>query len=220
MLAKATFAFLIDLKKHNDRDWFQANKDRYLEAKADFEKLVGELIRAISAFDKSIEHVDPAKCTFRIFRDTRFAKDKSPYKTNMGAHIGAAENKFQQKAGYYFHLEPGNCFLGGGAYRPEAKWLKAIRDAIAEDGKFFRGVINAAAFKKQYGSMSGETLKKAPQGYPPDHPHVDLLKHKDFLGMKTLKDSEVLKPAFVKEAAAAFKALVPFNRFLNDVLEP
>ncbi|MBW8889324.1 MAG: DUF2461 domain-containing protein [Fibrobacteres bacterium] len=220
MLSKSTFAFLIDLKKHNDRDWFQAHKERYLAAKADFETLVGEVIRAISAFDKSIEHIDPAKCTFRIFRDARFSKDKSPYKTNMGAHIGVAEKKFQQKAGYYLHLEPGNCFLGGGAYRPEAAWLKAIREAIAEDGKFFRGVINAAAFKKQFGSMSGETLKKAPQGYPPEHPHIELLKHKDFLAMKTLKDADLLKPAFVKEAAAAFKALVPFNRFLNDVLEP
>jgi uncharacterized protein (TIGR02453 family) len=219
MLAKSTFAFLIDLKKNNDRAWFQAHKDRYLEAKADFENLVGELIRAVSAFDKSVEHADPAKCTFRIFRDTRFSKDKSPYKTNMGAHIGAAENKFQQRAGYYLHLEPGHCFLGGGAYRPDAKWLKAIRDAIAEDGAFFRRLLAAPAFKKHFGAMSGEALKKAPQGYPPDHPHIDLLKHKDFLAMKTLKDADLLKPSFVKDAAAAYKALVPFERFLNDVLE-
>lgn len=219
MLAKSTFDFLSDLKKHNDRAWFQAHKDRFLAAKADFEALVGELIRAIAAFDKSVEHADPAKCTFRIFRDTRFGKDKSPYKTNMGAHIGIADNKFQQRAGYYLHLEPGNCFLGGGAYRPDAKWLKALRSAIAEDGKFFRRLISAPAFKKHFGQMSGETLKKAPQGYPPEHPHIDLLKHKDFLAMKPLKDADPLKPAFVKEAAAAYKALVPFERFLNDVLE-
>jgi uncharacterized protein (TIGR02453 family) len=220
MLDRSTFAFLSDLKKHNDRDWFQANKDRYLRAKADFEALVGEVIRAISAFDKSIEHVDPAKCTFRIFRDARFAKDKSPYKTNMGAHIGTAANKFQQRAGYYLHLEPGNCFLGGGAYRPDAKWLKAIRAAIAEDGKFFRRLITAAPFKKHFGSMSGETLIKAPQGYPPDHPHIELLRHKDFLAMKTIPDADLLKPGFVNAAAGAYKALVPFERFLNDVLEP
>jgi uncharacterized protein (TIGR02453 family) len=219
MLDRSTFAFLSDLKKHNDRDWFLANKDRYLKAKADFEALVGELIRAISAFDKSIEHVDPAKCTFRIFRDARFAKDKSPYKTNMGAHIGTAANKFQAKAGYYLHLEPGNCFLGGGAYRPDAKWVKAIREAIAEDGRFFRRLIAAAPFKKHFGSMTGETLKKAPQGFPPDHPHIELLKHKDFLAMKPLKDGDLQRPGFVKEAAGAFKALVPFERFLNDVLE-
>lgn len=219
MLAKSTFAFLIDLGKHNDRDWFQTNKDRYLDAKADFEKLVGGLIRAVSAFDKSVEHADPAKCVFRIFRDTRFSKDKSPYKTNMGAHIGPAGNKFQQRAGYYLHVEPGGCFLGGGAYRPDAKWLKAIRGAIAEDGKFFRRLIAAPAFQRHFGAMSGETLKKAPQGYPADHPHADLLKHKDFLAMKNLKDADLMKASFVKEAAAAYKALVPFERFLNDVLE-
>jgi uncharacterized protein (TIGR02453 family) len=219
MLERATFAFLADLKKHNDREWFQANKERYLNAKADFEKLVGDLIRAISAFDKTVEHCDPAKCTFRIFRDARFAKDKSPYKTNMGAHIGTAQNKFQQRAGYYLHLEPGNCFLGGGAYRPDAKWVKAIRQGIAEDGKFFRRLITAAPFKKHFGSMSGEALKKAPQGYPPDHPHIELLRHKDFLAMKPLRDADLLKPGFVKDAAAAYKALVPFERFLNDVLE-
>lgn len=219
MLAQSTFAFLSDLKRNNDRAWFEAHKDRYLAAKADFESLVGELIRRIAAFDLSVEGLEPAKCVFRIFRDARFSKDKSPYKTNMGAHIGAAGNKFRQRAGYYLHLEPGNCFLGGGAYRPDAKWLKAIRDAIAEDGRFFRRLIGAPAFKKHFGAMGGETLKKAPQGFPADHPHADLLRHKDFLAMKPLKDGDFLKPGFAKEAAAAYKALVPFERFLNDVLE-
>ena len=212
--------FLTNLKKHNDREWFILHKDEYLAAKADFEKLVGEVIRGIATFDKSVEGLDPAKCTFRIFRDTRFTKDKSPYKINMGAHIGAAANKFQQRAGYYLHLEPGDCFLGGGAYMPDGTWLKAIRTAISEDGRFFRKIITAPAFKKHFGSMSGETLKKAPQGFAPDHPHIDLLRHKDFLAMRQLKDGDLLKPAFVKDAVASFKALVPFDRFLNDVLEP
>jgi uncharacterized protein (DUF2461 family) len=97
--------------------------------------------------------------------------------------------------------------------------LKAIRAAIAEDGKFFRRLITAAPFKKHFGTMTGETLKKAPQGFPPDHPHIELLRHKDFLAMKPLKDADLLKPAFVMEAAGAYKALVPFERFLNDVLE-
>lgn len=219
MLAPSTFAFLSDLKQNNDRAWFQANKERYLEAKADFETLVGNLIRAIAAFDKSVAGADPARCVFRIYRDARFSKDKSPYKTNMGAHIGMPGNGFQQRAGYYLHVEPGNCFLGGGAYRPDAKWLKAIRDAIAEDGKFFRRLIAAPAFKRHFGGMEGEVLKKAPQGYAPDHPHIDLLRHKDFLAMKKLKDAELRKPGFVKEAAASYRALAPFERFLNDVLE-
>lgn len=219
MLSKATFAFLADLKRNNDRDWFQANKDGYLAAKADFEALVGEIIHRISAFDKSVSGLDPAKCAFRIYRDARFSKDKSPYKTNMGAHISPAANKFQQRAGYYLHLEPGNCFLGGGAYRPDAKWLKLIRNAIAEDGRFFRRLLAAPAFKRHFGGLGGETLAKAPQGFPADHPHIDLLRHKDFIAMRALRDGEILKPGFAKEAAASFKALLPLDRFLNDILE-
>jgi uncharacterized protein (TIGR02453 family) len=219
MLTKKTFSFLSSLKKNNDRDWFLAHRETYLEARSEFESLVGELIRRVASFDGSVAGADPAKCVFRIFRDTRFSKDKSPYKTNFGAQIGARPNRFQERAGYYLHIEPGNCFLGGGAYMPTAPWLKKIRGAIAEDGAFFRRLITVPAFKKQFGTMEGETLKKAPQGFPPDHPHIGLLRHKDFLALRRLKDAEALAPHFAKEAAASFKALQPFNRFLNDVLE-
>lgn len=219
MLTKKTLAYLSDLKKNNDRSWFLEHKDAYLSAKEEFEGLVGELIERISAFDPTVKGLDARKCVFRIFRDARFSKDKSPYKTNFGAHISAKDKKFPERAGYYLHVEPGNCFLGGGCYMPSAPWLKAIRAAIAEDGNFFRRLIAAPAFKKQFGTMEGETLKTAPQGYPADHPHIDLLRHKNFLAMRKLKDAELLAPGFAKEAAAAFKALVPFERFLNDVLE-
>lgn len=218
MLSPATFAFLADLKKHNDRAWFQAHKDRYLAAKVDFEKLVGELIHRIAAFDSSVEGLDPAKCSFRIFRDARFSKDKAPYKTNFGAYIAA--DKFQQQAGYYLHLEPGNCFLGGGAYHPGPNRLKAIRDSIAEDGAFFRRLLSASAFKRNFGTLQGETLKTAPQGYSPEHPHIDLLRHKDFVAIRRLKDAEVLASDFLKRAVTAYKALMPLHRFLNDIEAP
>jgi uncharacterized protein (TIGR02453 family) len=219
MITRKTFAFLTALKGHNDRDWFQAHKSEYLEAKSEFEGLVGELIGRISAFDPAVKGLDPRKCIFRINRDTRFGKDKSPYKTNMGAHIGPSANKFHEHAGYYLHLEPGNSFLGGGSYMPSPAWLKAIRQAISEDGKFFRRILGAASFKKNFGEMEGEKLKTAPQGYGSDHPHIDLLRHKNFLAMHPLKDTEITAAAFGKEAASVFKALLPFNRFLNDVLE-
>ena len=219
MITRKTFAFLSRLKQNNDRDWFLAHKPEYLEAKEEFESAVGEIIQRVAAFDKTVQGLDPRKCAFRIFRDARFSKDKSPYKTNFGAHISAKANKFQERAGYYLHVEPGNCFLGGGAYMPSSPWLKAIRAAIAEDGKFFRGLITAPAFKKHFGAMEGETLKTAPQGYPADHPHIDLLRHKGFLAMRKLKDAEVKAAGFAKEAAASFKVMQPFERFLNDVLE-
>ncbi|MDB5102391.1 MAG: hypothetical protein JWP91_80 [Fibrobacteres bacterium] len=219
MLDPKTFLFLSRLKKNNTREWFQAHKAEYLEAKEGFESLLAELITRIGAFDPAVKGLDPRKCAFRINRDTRFSKDKSPYKTNLGAHIGAAEKKFQERAGYYLHVEPGNCFLGGGAYMPSSAWLKAIRNGIAEDGTFFRRLITAPAFKKQFGAMEGETLKTSPQGFPPDHPHIDLLRHKSFLAMRKFKDAEIQAPDFAKQAALAFKALLPFERFLNDVLE-
>jgi uncharacterized protein (TIGR02453 family) len=219
MITEKTFAFLAALKKHNDRDWFQAHKPDYLAVKEEFESLVGDLIHRISAFDKTVQGADPRKCIFRINRDTRFSKDKSPYKTNLGAHIGQAENKFQERAGYYLHLEPGNSFLGGGAYMPSSPWLKAIRNAIAEDGKFFRRLITAPTFKKYFGTMEGDTLKTTPQGFAADHPHIDLLRHKGFLAMHKLKDAKIVAPGFTKEAASVFKALQPFERFLNDTLE-
>ncbi len=215
MLTKSALSLLSELKRNNDRDWFQAHKERYLAAKAEFEGLVGELIPRIAAFDSSVEGLDPAKCCFRIYRDARFSKDKSPYKTNFGAQIGS--DKFGQRAGYYLHIEPGNSFLGGGAYHPDAKWLKSIRDAIAEDGKFVRRLLGAAPFKREFGELQGETLKSAPQGFPSDHPHIDLLRHKDFIAMRACKDAEILSPGFPQRAAAAFKALAPLNRFLNDV---
>ncbi len=220
MITRKTFAFLSALKTHNDRDWFQAQKADYLEAKAEFEGAVEELISRIGAFDPAVKGLDPRKCTFRINRDTRFAKDKSPYKTNMGAHIGPAANKFHESAGYYLHLEPGNSFLGGGSYMPSPAWLKAIRQAIAEDGKFFKRILSAAAFKRNFGEMEGDKLKTTPQGYGADHLHIDLLRYKNFLAMHRLKDAEVTAGTFAKEAAAVFKALQPFNRFLNDVLVP
>jgi uncharacterized protein (TIGR02453 family) len=163
MLSKKTFAFLSALKKHNDREWFLAHKPEYLDAKGEFEALVEELIGRIGAFDPTVKGLDPRKCAFRINRDTRFSKDKSPYKTNMGAHIGAAANKFQERAGYYIHVEPGNCFLGGGAYMPSSPWLKAIRNAIAEDGKFFRRLITAPAFKKPWKAKRSRPRRR---GFP------------------------------------------------------
>ena len=220
MISPKTFRFLSDLKKNNDRAWFQDNKDRYLEAKAEFEDLVADLIGRIGAFDPAVKGVDPKKCVFRINRDTRFAKDKSPYKTNLGAHLGSSENKFHNRAGYYIHLEPGASFLAGGAYMPSPEWLKAIRGSIDRDGGELKRILASAGFKKIFGTMEGEQLKKAPQGFRPDHLYVDLLKYKSFLAMHKVKDKEIQSPDFAKQAGAVFKALQPFDRFLNEALEP
>lgn len=219
MITAKTYRFLSDLKKNNDRAWFKDHEAAYREAKGDVEALVADLIARIAAFDPEVKGVDARKCVFRIFRDARFSKDKSPYKSNFGAHISGAANKYQSRAGYYLHIEPGGSFLGGGAYTPPADWLKAIRGAIDRDGGSLKAILAAAAFKKHFGAMQGETLKTAPQGYPPDHLYIGYLRHKSFLALKPLKDREVTAPGFAKEVTVVFKAMRPFNRFLNEAFE-
>ena len=218
MISKQTYQFLQDLRKNNDREWFNANKPRYEAARAEFEKFVGELILHIARFDPAIGALNPKRSIFRIYRDTRFAKDKSPYKTNMGAHLVAFGEKVHDRAGYYIHLEPGNTFLAGGAYLPPSPWLKAIREAIDEDGDAFQKLLNSAGFKKYFGGLEGETLKTRPKDYPEDHPHIELLKHKSFLAVHQVKDSDAMSPDFLTHAAAVFKALKPFDDFLNNAL--
>lgn len=219
MITAKTFRFLADLKKNNHRDWFNANKPRYLEAKDGFEALVAELIQRTGAFDASVKGLDPRKSVFRIHRDTRFAKDKSPYKTHFGAHLSASKQDFHDRAGYYLHLEPGNSFFGGGAYQPSPEWLKAIRRAIDVDGGSLKKIVTSASFKKLFGALQGETLKKVPPGFRPDHLFGDLLRHKDFLAMHRLTDKDVLAPGFAKQATAMFKAAKPLGDFVNEALE-
>lgn len=221
MITSKTFRFLADLKKNNERDWFLAHEDAYKEARSEMEDLVTFLINRIGAFDPSVKAVDPRKSIFRIYRDVRFGKDKSPYKTHFGAHIsGAAKAKdFHDRAGYYVHIEPGASMLGGGAYMPSPVWLKAIRQAIDRDGGSLKKIVTSASFKNYFGELEGEALKRNPPGFRPDHLFMDLLKHKSFLAMHALKDKDVLAGGFPKHAEAVFKAMQPLNQFVNEALE-
>ncbi|MCB0668645.1 MAG: DUF2461 domain-containing protein [Saprospiraceae bacterium] len=216
-ISKKTFQFLKDLKENNDRDWFNENKDRYLEAKEEFDGFINALIAEISKFDPSVAHFTAKDCVFRIYRDVRFSKDKSPYKTHFGAHITSAPKKSEihTRAGYYIHLEPGASMLAGGAYVPESKWLRAIREKIYSETKEFKKILNGKSFKDFFGEIQGEKLKRAPKDFPADHPEIELLKQKSFLATHEVKDKEVLATDFLKHAGKAFKALFPFDAFLN-----
>ena len=127
MISNKVFQFLTEIKINNDRNWFNANKSKYEEARAEFELFIAELIKKIAGFDPPILRLEAKKCIFRIYRDTRFSKDKKPYKTNFGAHLVDSHERPHDRAGYYVHLEPGNSFLAGGAYLPPGPWLNAIR---------------------------------------------------------------------------------------------
>jgi uncharacterized protein (TIGR02453 family) len=220
-ISKNTLAFLNELKKNNDRDWFMDNKPRYEEAKNEFEQFIDALILEIAKFDPSIAHHRGKDCIFRIYRDVRFSKDKSPYKTHFGAHVtGAAKrSEIHTKAGYYIHIEPGASMLAGGAYLPEGPWLKAIRQEIAFNGVEFRAIMDHPEFKKYFGSMEGEQLKKAPKEFDADHPEIDLLKYKSFLASHNCTDSLVTSKSFVSHATDVFSALHPFDQFLNRAMD-
>lgn len=221
-IAPNTLLFLSDLKYNNYKEWFADHKDEYLRAKNDFEQFIDSLIDRIADFDPSIRHHTAAACVFRIYRDVRFSKDKSPYKIHMGAHITSAarRSEIHTRAGYYIHIEPeNNSMLAGGAYLPESKWLKAIRTSIADDAGSFKKIIGAPDFKKYFGSPEGEKLKTAPRDFPKDHPEIEWLKHKSFLASHKCTDKQVLSTDFLDHCTKVFRALDPFDRFLNGALE-
>jgi len=219
-LTQPTFQFLKTLKKNNDRDWFKDHKKDYEKAKKEFTDFMDALIFKIAKFDKEISHFSAKDTIFRIYRDVRFSKDKSPYKTHFGAHVTSApkRSEIHTRAGYYIHVEPGGTMLAGGAYLPEGGWLKAIRQEIHYNADSLKEIINDPNFKK-YFTMEGEKLKTAPRDYPKDHPEIELLKHKSFLAVHRCEDQEVLSDNFLKHCTQAFKALYPFDQFLNQAQE-
>jgi uncharacterized protein (TIGR02453 family) len=220
-ISKPTFKFLAELKKNNNRDWFAANKEKFEVIKSDFDTFIAALLRSIAKFDPPIGHVQPKDCIFRIYRDVRFSKDKSPYKTHLGAYITPTGKKTEvhEKAGYYIHIEPGASMLAGGAYGPEPNWLKAIRQEIDYNSEEFRKILNHKKYKTYFGTLEGEKLSRLPKGYREDHPDIELLKHKSYLSVHHLKDKDVLSETFLKHCTDVFKTMQPFNQFLNRTLD-
>lgn len=218
MLKKSTIDFLKKLKKNNNRDWFNANKKLYEDAKMDFDTFVYELIQEIAEFDESIADIQPKDCTFRIYKDVRFSKDKSPYKINFGAAIQEGGRK-SGVAGYYIHVQPGEFFLAGGIYMPDADKLLKIRMAIASHPEDFFEIIKNKDFRKNFKELwVSDKLKTAPKGFDKEHLAVEYLKLKSFLAWKDLNDSEVLQKGIIKKAAKIFKTMQPFNDFLNEAI--
>lgn len=220
-ISKSTFSFLKELKQNNNRDWFQENKPRYETAKNEFELFVDQLIGELTKFDESIGHHRAKDCIFRIYRDVRFSKDKSPYKTHLGAHITAAakRSEIHSKAGYYIHIGPGESMLAGGAYVPQGDWLKAIRQEISYNSDSLKKILNGQKFKTYFGEMEGEKLKRAPKGYEIDHPEIELLKFKSFLATNKVSDKEVTSSTFLQHSVEVFKTLHPFDQFLNQAMD-
>lgn len=220
------FKFLKALAKNNNparpgggREWFEKNKGEYLIAKEHFESFISALLQDIIKFDPSLAGLDPKKLIFRIYRDVRFSKDKSPYKTNMGATFSAG-GKLMTKPGYYLHIEPGNkSFVAGGLYMPAPEHIAKVRQEIDYNGKALEGIFKSKGFKKYYAGFDVfDQLKKAPKGYAPDHPYIEWIKMKSFIVTHYFKDADVLGKNFKKEVGSALKAMKPFNDFLADAI--
>lgn len=214
-ITKITFDFLKDLKKNNNRDWFQENKKRYQDSHNELEVLAEELMDLVNRFD-ALEEVQPKKTLFRIYRDVRFSKNKEPYKTNRSGYF--ARKGAERRGAYYFSIEPGNTHIGGGFYQPEAADLNHIRSQIDLQAESLKEVIMQKKLKETFGELLGEKLKTQPRGFEKDHPEIELLRHKGFYFMKSYKDAEVMKEDFPKKVASDFKILMPFLEVMTDYL--
>lgn len=216
-IKKSTLDYLNKIKLNNNRDWFIGNRTAYLEARENFESFVQRLIDQIIEFEPIMKGLEVKSCVYRFNRDIRFSNDKSPYKTHFGAFIvrGGKQNG-DKYAGYYFHIEPGASIIAGGAYMPPAPWLSAIREKIDEEPDRIIKIINSKEFVKVFGEITGEKLKKAPKGFPPDHPNVDLLKFKSYLVVNEVSDKLVLSDKYFEYTIDVMKAMKPLNDFLND----
>jgi uncharacterized protein (TIGR02453 family) len=215
-IKKETLQFLKDLKLHNDRDWFNKNKDKFISANENFVQFTQVLIDKVAGFDRSLAGLHAKDAVFRIYRDIRFSKDKSPYKNFFGAHLKGRE-KGCGIAGYYFHLEPGNSFLAGGVHMTEPQNLKAIREEISDHGITFLKIINDKNFKENF-KIEGEKLAKVPQGFDKEDPMADFLKYKELMIHHSLKDKQLLAGDFASYCAKIFRRMVPFNKFVNESL--
>ena len=208
----ATLKFLKELKKNNNRDWFNKHKGRYELAREELKNLQAALLNEMSHQDE-IAQVK----LYRIYRDVRFSPNKDPYKTHFSGYIQRATK--WKRGGYYFQISPdGNSMAGGGFWKPEKEDLLRIRQEIANDDKPLRKIINAKAFKNTFTQLDGEQLKTAPRGFDKAHPAVDLLRYKQFLISRKFTGKEVLDGNFVKELCKVFKKMRPFFDYMSDVL--
>lgn len=221
MLQKSTLKFLKDLKKNNSKAWFDTHRKMYEAARDDFENFIQTVLDKHSKNDADLKELTARKCMFRINRDIRFSKDKSPYKTNFGASMDKGGKK-SGLAGYYFHLEPGKSFSGGGLWMPEPGSLKKVRQEIDYCFDEFKKIISSKKFKSAYSGLytgEGVQLSKVPQGFEKDNPAAEYLKFRSWLVLTDITDAQLLSKDLVTKTVDAFRQLQPLVRFLNRPLE-
>ena len=215
LIPASSLDFLKSLKKNNNRDWFNAHKNQFTEQQSFIESFAGLLLTELNMHDQ-IETPSGKKSLHRIYKDTRFSKDKTPYKTNWSGSFTRATK--QRRGGYYFHIEPGNSIIAGGFWGPNTQDLKRVRDDIAYDAAPLRKILKSKSFVATFGTLQGEQLKTAPKGFDANNEGIDLLRYKQFLLIRNFTDQEVLSPTFLKEANQTFKNMRPFLDYMSSVL--
>ena len=217
MQIKPLFTFLAVLARHNERPWFQERKAVYDQLRGPFEEDAEYWARGLAQLDPLLAGPEARKSLFRIYRDVRFSKNKDPYKTHFSAFFTAGPSKVIDSPGYYLQLGPnGQTLIAAGLYQPDKAQLAAIRQEIDYHADELRALLAAPDFRHFFGPLGGERLKKAPAGYPADHPEIELLRHKEFVAVHALTDAQVLAhPDFRAHVLAGFAAAVPLCQFLR-----
>ncbi len=215
---KEGLQFLRSLKRNNNREWFLEHKSIYeARVKKPMEDLIQAMAEEFATFAPEMV-ASPKASAYRIYRDTRFSKDKSPYKTQVAAIFPRAGLSKHEGAGYYLHISPTELLVGGGLYMPLPEDLNGIRKHIAENPKKFLGIVADRRFRKLFGTIEGEQLSRVPRGFPVDHPAAQYLKYKQFLASRTFEPGTSTQPGFHRLVVDTFKAMLPFIRFLNEPL--
>lgn len=222
MLQKTTIRFLKDLSANNNREWFASQRAAYENAKNDFDQFTGKLIEALSAVNPELKGLQPKDCTFRIYRDVRFSKNKDPYKTNMGVSIKEGGRK-SPRCGFYFQADPSvkeGSFIAGGFWMPDAPLLRKIRQEIEYNSDEFFSVLRDRTFKKYFRDLEQDyTLKRLPKGFEAGHPAEDYLKMTSFIVSHNLTHAALTDKNLLKTCVHTYKAMLPFLRFLNRALD-
>jgi len=220
MLQVSTLKFLKDLKKNNNKPWFEKHKSVYLDAKEDMDQFVEKVIQGFGKTDTEIANLHPKDCTYRIYRDVRFSPDKTPYKTHMGAYLNKGGKKVPT-AGYYLHIESGGSMAGGGLWMPQAPELNKVRQEIDYSLSEWKKLLGDKSFKKNFpdGLDKEGMLSRPPKGYDEENAAIEYLKLKSFIVTRSFTDAEVQSKTFLKEIIKTFTSMTGFVHFLNRAME-
>lgn len=216
---KSILKFLKQLKANNDRVWFNDNKDKYLEVKEKVDSLAEKLIAAVAEVDPSAARLKIGDVTYRIYRDTRFSPDKTPYKTHIGIFVNPPYGKKSQRFGYYLHIEPGNCFFCAGQVCLPSPVVNKLRRAVYDNIEEFREIVESPEFSSLYKELGNNPVKTAPRGYDPSWPWIEYIRPRDFIAVAPLSEEFISSPSLIDNLSPYIKQAARFNNFFNYSLE-